>query len=86
MKFIVIALGFPPNVDIRKGLINQASFSSFTYDPTLGSGRRSLVVKITDSWPVCHELEPSTAEEPPCRGAMHVKSVAVQMSSRWCGS
>ncbi|GFW33152.1 hypothetical protein TNCV_2110801 [Trichonephila clavipes] len=51
----------------------------------LRSGRGSLVVKITDSWSACHELEPSTAKDPPCRGATHVKSVEGQTSSRWCG-
>ncbi|GFU83973.1 uncharacterized protein TNCV_560991 [Trichonephila clavipes] len=35
----------------------------------------SLVVKVTDSWPACQEFEPSTAENPPCRGATHIKSV-----------
>ncbi|GFS84099.1 hypothetical protein TNCV_2364911 [Trichonephila clavipes] len=28
----------------------------------------SLVVKVTDSWLACLEFEPSTAENPPCRG------------------
>ncbi|GFU84770.1 hypothetical protein TNCV_2127111 [Trichonephila clavipes] len=28
---------------------------------------QSRVVKITDSWPACHEFEPSTAEDPPFR-------------------
>ncbi|GFV43584.1 hypothetical protein TNCV_1613581 [Trichonephila clavipes] len=28
----------------------------------------SLVVKVTDSWLTCHELEPSTSEDPPCKG------------------
>ncbi|GFS71310.1 hypothetical protein TNCV_5050551 [Trichonephila clavipes] len=28
----------------------------------------SLVVKITDLWLACHELEPNAAEDPPCRG------------------
>ncbi|GFU65788.1 hypothetical protein TNCV_5059221 [Trichonephila clavipes] len=26
-------------------------------------------------WLACHEFEPSTTKDPPCRGAMHVKSV-----------
>ncbi|GFW21892.1 hypothetical protein TNCV_1236171 [Trichonephila clavipes] len=26
----------------------------------------SLVVKMTDSWLVCHEFKPSAAEDPPC--------------------
>ncbi|GFW90872.1 hypothetical protein TNCV_2418651 [Trichonephila clavipes] len=38
------------------------------------------------SWVACHEFEPSTTEDPPCRGAMHVKSVESSKSSRWCGS
>ncbi|GFU30147.1 hypothetical protein TNCV_1784351 [Trichonephila clavipes] len=49
------------------------------------SGHGSQVVKVTDSWPVCHELEPSTAEEPPCRGEVNVKPVEAQTSCRWCG-
>ncbi|GFV56074.1 uncharacterized protein TNCV_2266601 [Trichonephila clavipes] len=39
------------------------------------SGRGSLVVKVMDSWPACHEFEPSATKDPPCREAMHVKSV-----------
>ncbi|GFW97399.1 HTH_Tnp_Tc3_2 domain-containing protein [Trichonephila clavipes] len=31
-------------------------------------GHGSLVVKVTDSWLECHELEPSTTEDPSCRG------------------
>ncbi|GFT77376.1 hypothetical protein TNCV_1470361 [Trichonephila clavipes] len=27
----------------------------------------SLVVQVTDSWSACHEFEPVTAENPPCR-------------------
>ncbi|GFU63524.1 hypothetical protein TNCV_1000751 [Trichonephila clavipes] len=38
-------------------------------------GHGSLVVKVSDSWQACHEFEPSTAEDPPCRGVMHVKCV-----------
>ncbi|GFT42328.1 hypothetical protein TNCV_1786301 [Trichonephila clavipes] len=45
----------------------------------------SLVVKVTDSWPACHEFESSTAEDLPYMGAVHVKSVEAQTSSRWCG-
>ncbi|GFW60207.1 hypothetical protein TNCV_1842881 [Trichonephila clavipes] len=47
--------------------------------------RSSLEVKEMDLWPACHEFEPSTAEDPPRRGLMHVKSVETQTSSRWCG-
>ncbi|GFV68162.1 hypothetical protein TNCV_1874441 [Trichonephila clavipes] len=39
------------------------------------SGHGNLVVKVTDSWPACHEFEPSTTKDSPCRGATHVKSV-----------
>ncbi|GFY31407.1 hypothetical protein TNCV_4989661 [Trichonephila clavipes] len=36
---------------------------------------------------MCHESEPSTAEDPPCRGAdAHVKYVEIQTTSRWCGA
>ncbi|GFX94318.1 hypothetical protein TNCV_4293631 [Trichonephila clavipes] len=30
-------------------------------------GRSILVVKMTDSWLACHELEPCTTEDPPNR-------------------
>ncbi|GFY24778.1 hypothetical protein TNCV_2689691 [Trichonephila clavipes] len=30
--------------------------------------RGSLVVKVTDSWPVCHEFKPCTTEDPPFSG------------------
>ncbi|GFW48383.1 hypothetical protein TNCV_1109461 [Trichonephila clavipes] len=36
--------------------------------------RGSVVVKVTDSWLACHKFEPNTTEDPPCSGAMHVKS------------
>ncbi|GFX17184.1 hypothetical protein TNCV_2857071 [Trichonephila clavipes] len=31
-------------------------------------GRGSLMVKVTDLWLACHELELSAAKDPPCRG------------------
>ncbi|GFT88858.1 hypothetical protein TNCV_906721 [Trichonephila clavipes] len=34
------------------------------------------------SWQACHEFEPSTAEDPPCRRAMHVKYIEAQTPSR----
>ncbi|GFV74327.1 hypothetical protein TNCV_5127701 [Trichonephila clavipes] len=36
-----------------------------------------------DSWPTCHEFKPSTAEDPPYRGTMHVKSIEAQTYSLW---
>ncbi|GFT19381.1 hypothetical protein TNCV_2533121 [Trichonephila clavipes] len=48
-------------------------------------GRGSLVVKVTGTWPSCHEFEPSASENPPCRVVMHVKSVEAQAFTRWCG-
>ncbi|GFV78903.1 hypothetical protein TNCV_4080031 [Trichonephila clavipes] len=44
--------------------------------------RGSLVVKAMES---CREFDPSSAEDPPCRRAMHVKSVASTNVPRWCG-
>ncbi|GFW75670.1 hypothetical protein TNCV_4428531 [Trichonephila clavipes] len=32
-------------------------------------GHGSLVVQETDSRPACHKFEPSTAEDPQCRGS-----------------
>ncbi|GFT57265.1 hypothetical protein TNCV_1692591 [Trichonephila clavipes] len=49
--------------------------------------RGILVTKVTDSWPACHEFESSAAEDPPCRGAMHVKSAESTnvFPLVWCG-
>ncbi|GFU57427.1 transposable element Tc1 transposase [Trichonephila clavipes] len=51
----------------------------------LKSGHGCLVVKFMNSWLACQEFEPCSAEEHPCRGAMHVKSIEAQTSSSWCG-
>ncbi|GFU89610.1 histone-lysine N-methyltransferase SETMAR [Trichonephila clavipes] len=39
----------------------------------LKRGRGNLVVKVMDSWSVCHEFEPSTAEDPPCNTPTQIK-------------
>ncbi|GFW44559.1 hypothetical protein TNCV_4481051 [Trichonephila clavipes] len=41
----------------------------------IDGGRGSRVVKVSDRGWLCHEFESSTTKDPPCRGAMHVKSV-----------
>ncbi|GFV67925.1 hypothetical protein TNCV_1872071, partial [Trichonephila clavipes] len=38
-------------------------------------GRGSRVVWVSDRGLPCHEFEPSTTKDPPCRVAMHAKSV-----------
>ncbi|GFU84699.1 hypothetical protein TNCV_2126401 [Trichonephila clavipes] len=35
----------------------------------MSCGRGSLVVKVTDSRPACHEFDPSTAQDPPLKGS-----------------
>ncbi|GFV83338.1 hypothetical protein TNCV_1900641 [Trichonephila clavipes] len=52
------------------------------------SGPGNPKVKITNSWSVCPEFEPSTAEDPLCRGAMHVKSIEISniLPLMWYGS
>ncbi|GFX60031.1 hypothetical protein TNCV_4557121 [Trichonephila clavipes] len=56
----------------------------------LGSygGYGSLVVKVMGSLLACHEFEPSTTENPPYRGAMHVKSIESSnvLPLVWCKS
>ncbi|GFW17597.1 hypothetical protein TNCV_2651551 [Trichonephila clavipes] len=32
-----------------------------------------------DSWPACHEFEPSAAEDPSCRKAMHVEAQRINI-------
>ncbi|GFV38612.1 hypothetical protein TNCV_132511 [Trichonephila clavipes] len=56
--------------------------------PTRMGGRCSRVVKVSDRGRPSHEFEPSTTKEPPCRGAMHVKSVESSniLPLVWCGS
>ncbi|GFW29272.1 hypothetical protein TNCV_742141 [Trichonephila clavipes] len=39
------------------------------------NGRGSQVVWVSDGGLPCHEFEPSTPKNPPCRAAMQVKSV-----------
>ncbi|GFV34980.1 hypothetical protein TNCV_2098081 [Trichonephila clavipes] len=41
----------------------------------LPRGRGSRVVQVSDRGLPGHEFEPSTTKDPPCRAAMHVKSV-----------
>ncbi|GFU37708.1 hypothetical protein TNCV_1465851 [Trichonephila clavipes] len=45
----------------------------------------NLVIKVTDSWPACHEFQPRTTENPSRREAIHVKFVETQTFSHWCG-
>ncbi|GFS76609.1 hypothetical protein TNCV_1622061 [Trichonephila clavipes] len=48
------------------------------------ASRGIRVVKVSDrGWP-CHEFEPSTTKDPPCRTAMHTVESS-NASSRWCG-
>ncbi|GFY19340.1 neuronal migration protein doublecortin [Trichonephila clavipes] len=41
----------------------------------VASGRGSRVVLVSERGLLCHGFEPSTTKDPPCRAAMHVKSV-----------
>ncbi|GFW04359.1 sodium channel protein para [Trichonephila clavipes] len=41
----------------------------------IACGCGSLAAKVTDSWPACHEFEPSAPEDLPCMEVMHIKSV-----------
>ncbi|GFU86268.1 hypothetical protein TNCV_369241 [Trichonephila clavipes] len=52
------------------------------------SSRGSRVVKVSDRGWLCHEFEPSTTKDLPCRGAMHVKSIDSSnfFPLVWCGS
>ncbi|GFX30560.1 uncharacterized protein TNCV_3462101 [Trichonephila clavipes] len=63
-----VALGPNKLYPCPKRQILRAAFGS-----NLGHGSR--VVKVLDhGWP-CLEFQPSTTKDPPCRAAMHVKSV-----------
>ncbi|GFT24902.1 hypothetical protein TNCV_3021841 [Trichonephila clavipes] len=52
--------------------INHATTCAFSSGEV---GRGSLGVKVSHRVLACHDFEPSKPKDPPCRGAMHVKSV-----------
>ncbi|GFT84034.1 hypothetical protein TNCV_1149321 [Trichonephila clavipes] len=65
-------------------ILTSVTLRPFGYASNCGHG--SLVVKVTDSWLVCHEFEPSTVQDSSCRGMpMHVEYGEARMSSYWCG-
>ncbi|GFW37061.1 hypothetical protein TNCV_5019591 [Trichonephila clavipes] len=51
---------------------------------TIQCGRGSLVIKVTDSWLMCHEFWPSTPEDFPRRGDRCTLNMSGLPSSRWC--
>ncbi|GFX84248.1 hypothetical protein TNCV_3975951 [Trichonephila clavipes] len=46
--------------------------------------RERTVVKVTNSWLACHEFQLGTADDPPRRWVMHLKSEEAQTVSHWC--
>ncbi|GFW15105.1 hypothetical protein TNCV_172521 [Trichonephila clavipes] len=52
--------------------------------PRIG-GRSSRVVKVSDRASPCHEFEPSTTQDPPCREAMHILKENLRASSEKLG-
>ncbi|GFV37484.1 hypothetical protein TNCV_5101881 [Trichonephila clavipes] len=43
--------------------------------PRSCGGRGSRVVWVSDRGWLCHEFEPITGKDPPCRAEMHAKSI-----------
>ncbi|GFW44314.1 hypothetical protein TNCV_1747431 [Trichonephila clavipes] len=39
--------------------------------------RGNLVVKVTDSWPMYHVFEPSTAEDSQCKGGRYTLNMSI---------
>ncbi|GFT15970.1 hypothetical protein TNCV_3315331 [Trichonephila clavipes] len=61
----------PVGVVVEKRMV-LAQVSSSALD------RRAAVaqwLRYPTTWQACHEFDPSTTKDPPCRAAMHVKSV-----------
>ncbi|GFU39235.1 hypothetical protein TNCV_1903171 [Trichonephila clavipes] len=60
-------------IQVKKVLLNQVILRRWTtmsgseLCASLTKARDSLVVKVVDSWPACHEFKSSIAEDPPCR-------------------
>ncbi|GFW06863.1 hypothetical protein TNCV_3289621 [Trichonephila clavipes] len=53
---------------------SKCAFKFFVYQH-MQRGHGSRGVQVTDRGLPCHEFEPSTTKDPPCKAAMHVKSV-----------
>ncbi|GFT62852.1 hypothetical protein TNCV_1606781 [Trichonephila clavipes] len=73
------------NVEYRRRHLNFHNFSQLPshIDGRTSSGRGNRVVKVSDRGLPGHGFEPSTTKDPPCRAAMHVKSVeSAETSSR----
>ncbi|GFU55335.1 hypothetical protein TNCV_1645991 [Trichonephila clavipes] len=72
----------------EKGKRGALSGGIIFWDPNRREGRGNRVVKVSDRGWSCHELEPSTPKDPPCREEMHVKSVESSniLPLVWCGS
>ncbi|GFV52948.1 hypothetical protein TNCV_2876161 [Trichonephila clavipes] len=56
------------------------------YSRAFGNGQWQPSGQGIGSWLACLEFEPRTTEDPPCMGAMHVKSVESSSVLRLCGS
>ncbi|GFT63710.1 ATP-dependent DNA helicase [Trichonephila clavipes] len=70
------------NIKCRRNQFPVVSASAITIHKSQGGtfdevvcGRGSRVVWVSDRGLLCHGFEPSTTKDPPCRAAMHVKSV-----------
>ncbi|GFX17496.1 hypothetical protein TNCV_3410961 [Trichonephila clavipes] len=60
-------------------------YHNYVYDVATKCCRHgNLMVKVTDSWPECHEFKTSATEDPSCRGLMHFKAATAQTSPHWC--
>ncbi|GFT06286.1 hypothetical protein TNCV_2990571 [Trichonephila clavipes] len=57
----------------RNGSLEQQESAHPTY--AIGWTTLSCKIRISDRGLPCHEFEPSTTKDPPCRAAMHVKYV-----------
>ncbi|GFV16905.1 hypothetical protein TNCV_4365051 [Trichonephila clavipes] len=63
--------GYHPNTSLTSVNVPPRKTYMSVYPPTEISsetitGLGTLVVKVTDSWPVGHDFEPSSAEDLPC--------------------
>ncbi|GFV06575.1 hypothetical protein TNCV_2948971 [Trichonephila clavipes] len=61
--------------DGKNEMSNAALVSTPSEMRNILKSRGSRVVKVSDRGWHCHEFEPSTTKDPPCRDAMHIKSV-----------
>ncbi|GFV14133.1 hypothetical protein TNCV_526081 [Trichonephila clavipes] len=68
-------ISVPPQDSSKSGVETKESVVNKMTVEMLEKLPAEYILHEQDSWLACHEFESSTIEDPPCREAMHEKSV-----------